>query len=223
MTRIMDLEGKKFGRLTVLKFDSVRNTNSYFHCICECGNQIVVAGCSLKQGQTKSCGCLHKEKTSKANSKHGHTSNYSRSPEYRSWRSMITRCEVPNLNCFENYGGRGIKVCDRWRHSFENFLEDMGKRPSLSYTLDRIDVNGNYEPSNCRWADNYQQAINKRLPKNNKTGVKGVYWSKRNQKFKAQISYKGTQVYLGTFENLDDAIKARKEAEIRYWGLAFND
>lgn len=217
MFKKMDLEGGKFGRLTVLNFDSIKNKNSYWLCACECGNQKVVAGGSLKNGISKSCGCLQRENTSKANFKHGHTSK--NSPEYRSWRSMITRCEDPNNNRFEKYGGRGIKVCERWRHSFENFLEDMGKRPGLSHSLDRIDVNGNYEPSNCRWADYSQQNINKRKQKNNKTGVRGVYRSKKDRKFKAQISYKCKQIHLGTFDTLEDAAKARREAEIKYWGF----
>ncbi|MBB6446493.1 AP2 domain-containing protein [Bacillus benzoevorans] len=217
MAKRMNLAGEIFGRLTVLEFDSMKDTNSYWRCKCECGNVTVVAGNSLKRGVSKSCGCLQKEKTSNANFKHGHTAK--NSPEYRSWRSMITRCEDESVNNYERYGGRGIKVCKRWRNSFESFLSDMGKRPTLSYTLDRIDVNGNYEPSNCRWADLTQQAINKRLQKNNNTGVRGVHWSKRERKFKAQIKYRGKFSHLGTFDTLEEAAKARKEAEIKYWGM----
>lgn len=91
--------------------------------------------------------------------KHGEAA--SRTPEYRSWRSMRTRCENPNHRAFHNYGGRGIKVCERWRE-YENFLADMGRRPSLDFTLDRIDPDGDYEPGNCRWADRKDQQSNRR-------------------------------------------------------------
>lgn len=223
MGKRMNLEGMKFGRLTVLEFESVRNKNSYFHCVCECGKRIVAAGNSLKTGNTKSCGCSKGELISQTHKKHGHASNHSTSPEYRAWNHMIARCENQNIYNYCDYGGRGIKVCERWRHSFENFLEDMGERPTSSHSLDRIDVNGNYEPSNCRWADSMLQAFNKRLPKNNTTGVKGVYWVKRKRKFSAEISYRKKHVHLGLFDTKEDATKARREAEIRYWGFALND
>ena len=93
--------------------------------------------------------------------KHG----MSYTPEHRVWRSMLTRCYNRNCACYSRYGGRGITVCDRWRHSFKNFFEDMGKRPSSSHSIDRIDVNGNYEPSNCRWVTQTVQSNNTRVNK----------------------------------------------------------
>lgn len=128
---------------------------------CFCGKEFICDISNIFKGNTKSCGCTKKEKISISNSKH----RLHNSPEYNSWVSMKSRCDNKNNIQFKDYGGRGIIVCERWKdkeRGFLNFLEDLGKRPSLDYSIDRVNVNGNYEPSNCRWATQIQQANNKR-------------------------------------------------------------
>jgi hypothetical protein len=155
--RVSDLSGMRFGRLlATLRGKTDKGGNVFWHCLCDCGNSIEVKGARLKSEETRSCGCFQKQRVSEVNGSHRKT----HSPEYRSWASMIARCENPKYHHFHRYGGRGIKICDNWRNSFENFLSDMGNRPSLSHTLDRINNDGNYEPANCRWATKLEQRHN---------------------------------------------------------------
>jgi hypothetical protein len=146
------------------------------------------------------------------NYKHGMTD----SREFNSWRSMIARCYSVNAEGYDRYGGRGIKVCDSWRNSFSDFYKDMGERLK-GMSLDRIDVNGNYEPSNCRWADNKTQNRNTRKAKNNTSGVRGVTYNKKSRKWRARISTDEGRIELGWFDLKEDAILARKRAELKYW------
>lgn len=158
MSKLIDMTGKKFGRLTVTSRGENRNSrkDSYWNCICDCGNEAIVSGYKLRTGHTQSCGCLHSEVCADMLRTHG----YSDTPTHVSWRSMIQRCTDPNSTSYPNYGGRGIAICERWL-TFENFLEDMGIRPD-DCTLDRIDANGNYEPNNCKWSTISEQNNNTR-------------------------------------------------------------
>lgn len=156
-----NLTGKRFGRLTVTGFAKRdRHGHASWFCNCSCGNNTIVHISNLASGHTQSCGCLMSEVIA-ARLRHGDTRE-KRTPEYRIWTSMIQRCINPNVRKYPNYGGRGIKVCDRWRYSYQNFLADIGRRPSSKFSIDRINNDGNYEPGNCHWATAKEQRANQR-------------------------------------------------------------
>jgi hypothetical protein len=163
--------GMKFNRLTIVKEVEPHRyptgiPRRRYLCKCECGNEINVLIHHLKKN-TKSCGCLRVEISKSligdlaSNFKHG----LRKTPEYEIWRAMKQRCLNPKHKSWKNYGGRGIKICDRWLNSVENFFEDMGKRPNSDYSIDRINNDGNYEPSNCKWATPTEQNNNRRIYK----------------------------------------------------------
>lgn len=167
----IDLTGQRFGRLLVLSVAGHeitpcrhgRRGQLRWSCVCDCGRDATVVGLRLRNGRTRSCGCLKVDPSTRTTT-HGATRRCNRlnsTPEYRSWRSMRARCEQPKHIGFHLYGGRGIRICERWT-SFENFLADMGPKPGPNFSLDRIDVDGNYEPSNCRWATPVEQSNNRR-------------------------------------------------------------
>ncbi len=159
------ITNQKFGRLTAIKWHSSNKFGlSKWECICDCGNNRVVLAGDLISGHTKSCGCFRREETKKLglkSQKHGHAKNGKITTEYLSWVAMKQRCLNPNVPFYDNYGGRGITICKRWL-KFENFIEDMGLKPNSTYSLDRIDVNGNYTLENCRWTSARNQLLNRR-------------------------------------------------------------
>ena len=163
MRTLIDLTGKKFGRLTVVGYSHKDSHGAcYWECVCKCGSPLIVRGQNLRSGHTQSCGCLQKERVAVANMTHG----LKGTRLYRIWIDMKGRCYNPKATCHKDYGGRGITVCDEWKDNFQAFYDwamPNGYRDDLS--IDRIDVNGNYEPSNCRWATASEQQKNKRKNK----------------------------------------------------------
>ena len=192
MGQYINLIGKKFGMLLVESDAGKRRGSLFVNCLCDCGKQTVVKKGHLKNGHTKSCGCKICTLP-----KHGmrHT------PEYRVWVGIRERCYKSYTASYPLYGGRGIKVCDRWLNSFENFFVDMGKKPTSKHSIERNDPDGDYEPSNCRWATSYEQS--------------------RNQRTNRWISFNGEKLILAdwatrfnvTSAAVSNMIKRKKESE----------
>lgn len=166
-----NIDGQRFGRLMVLsemeRDRSTTNRVRRFILKCDCGQHTIGRMDVLRRGDLRSCGCLKREVCtailrSYRRTRHGDNRKGKTAPEYICWRGMIQRCEYPPFNDYKYYGGRGVKVCERWRNSYENFLADMGRKPSPKHSIDRIDPSGNYEPGNCRWATASEQRLNRR-------------------------------------------------------------
>ncbi len=160
MTAMVDMTGRRFGRLTVIERDHSASGGPAWCCLCDCGNAASVRGKDLRRGMTESCGCLQRERSASAHRTHGEGRNGHRSAEYQIWAGMLSRCLYAGDTNFAKYGARGITVCDRWRYAC--FLADMGRRPTPKHSIDRIENNGNYEPGNCRWATASEQMRNTR-------------------------------------------------------------
>jgi len=218
MAKLKDITGMTFGQLTVLfKALSVGN-GAEWTCRCSCGKTVKVNGCRLRNGQTRSCGCLRKDALLLTNIKRRMaTDGRSKTREYHTWCGMKTRCYNETSDGYKNYGGRGITIDARWLESFDNFLADMGRAPTRRHTVGRIDNDGPYSPENCRWELPVQQSHNTRDRKGTATGVRGVYRIQNKPGYMASIGVGGKSKYLGYFLDLEEAKAARKEAEKKYW------
>lgn len=210
MGKFIDLTGEVINNITFIK-TAGRSTSNRIKWLarCYCGREFETTANQIKTGKTKSCGC--------AKNKHGG----SRTKLYRSWSDMKQRCYNPKAEKFPIYGGRGIKVCDEWENSFTKYQEwalSNGYREDEGLSIDRIDNDGNYEPSNCRWVDMLTQATNRRVPTNNTTGVEGVYWIKKVKKWRANLTVDWEVLFLGEYQSFVEAAKARQQAEIKYRG-----
>lgn len=160
MSRIIDMSGKKYGNLTAIKLVGYKasNNNAVWNFVCDCGNELNTEGYSVRTGKITTCKECGRKRTRAASLKHG----LSNTPEFRAWAEIKSRCLNTKSTSYKNYCGRVIKICDRWIDSFENFLADMGIKPTKDHSIDRINNQGNYEPDNCRWSTVLEQANNKR-------------------------------------------------------------
>lgn len=207
----MDLVGQRYGRRVVVSYAGKRGKHHYWNCLCDCGTMSAAATTSLRNTGRQSCGCLMRETSAELGRKsatHGQTVGGVWTPIYRCYRAMLARCDYPSQEHYDDYGGRGITVCDRWRFGhaelsgFDCFRMDMGEKPSRTHSLDRIDVNGNYEPSNCRWATKGEQARNTRISKVTDAMAEDIRRRHANGETKAAIAraYGLSRAYvLGAF------------------------
>lgn len=209
----ISMVGKTYQQWTVIDVGFRFATHRMVKAVCSCGTEKYVNKRALTTKHSHSCGCYSRARTSEVMSTHGMTE----SRPYRIWANMRTRCNNPNTEAFHNYGGRGITHQDSWE-SFDAFWADMGTTYVEGLELDRIDVNGNYEVANCRWVDGSLQAYNQRKNSNNKSGKTGVSFNKLGDTWVASININKQKIHLGNFNDKDDAIEARKQAEIKYYG-----
>lgn len=206
MPAFIDLTGKVFGRLTVVEQTKVEGRKGkHWLCDCSCGSKgILKRGDGMVSGKVQSCGCIASEIQSKRMAEYNKTNvthGMTQTKTYRVWVNMKVRCYDENSQYFHLYGGRGIKVCDRWFNSFEAFLEDMGEKPE-NLSISRIDTNMGYSKENCEWADRFTQSREVRKTTKPATSkFKGVSWSKASEKFEANLKYRGVRYYLGMSED----------------------
>mgnify|MGYP000617857982 CR=1 FL=1 len=205
--------GQKFNRLTITNVlkpnQKIGRRETIMVCKCDCGKVWKGPFYKLKSGHTKSCGCYQREWA--ADNARIHGKYYE--PEFQVWKDMIERCS--SIRFARWYGH--VVVCKKWKTSYDAFLKDVGRRPNKRYSIDRIDPAGNYEPGNVRWTTRSVQSRNTKNHCTNKTGTRGVSYSKQKLKFRAQISVANKSVHLGYFDKVEDAIVARLKGEKKHW------
>jgi len=208
-------EGQEFGFLKIISpyFEKTKYKHWKHLCICKCGKKTVQAGVHLSTGAVVSCGCFKDENTSNRLRKHGGTGTRT----YSIWKGIKQRCLNKKEPAYKNYGGRGITICSEWANNYEKFLSDMGAAPK-GMSIDRIDNDKGYFKENCRWADDYMQARNRRKKRGGSLPV-GVRLLPSGR-YASHICANYKSYYLGSFDALSDAAEARKEAERIYWGGA---
>lgn len=212
--------GEKYSRWTVVAASDKRR---YFECVCECGNTKSIRDDSLLNGQSGSCGCLAAEIHAASAVERFTTHGLSGSKVWTAHKDMVGRCYNPKFKNFKTYGALGVTVCDRWRGKggFMNFVEDMGL-PQEGDTLERESVQGNYEPLNCKWEPSLSiQGYNKRLLDRNSSGKTGVRRS--YNAWQAYINKDGQFYNLGRFVDFEDAVRARREGELKHYGFYQED
>jgi len=200
--------GEKFNRLTVLDASICVGRRYYADCKCDCGAAARVELSKLKTGHTKSCGCLQRELIAQKQTVHGHYYE----AEHQAWVNMQKRCtDARWAKWYAN-----ISVCPRWL-VYDNFLADVGRKPTPKHTLDRIDSTKNYTPENVRWAGRATQSRNTKNHETNISGARGVSWSEVKNKWRATIYVDNKQKHIGYFLTITDASSARQHAEDKYW------
>ena len=223
MPKKYDLTGQRFGRLTALYIVPNNNHHTRWHCVCDCGKTKDVLQQNLSNGHVRSCGCLLTESNSKKIaalnfSMNRESHNETRTRLYRIWVGIKSRCCRASSAGYRNYGGRGISVCDEWKDSFLAFKSwSIANGYNETLSIDRIDVNGDYSPANCRWATPSVQQFNKRKSERNTSGHVGVSWNKKQQRWVAYITKDKVLHYIGSFVSLDDAIAARAAAVLELY------
>ncbi|MGX0433104.1 AP2 domain-containing protein [Staphylococcus hominis] len=203
----MEIVGKTFNHLTVVEYAGKnKHKKKLYKCKCNnCGNEKIMVGTSVKNGYSKSCGCLIIQNQKR---KHGMAGT----PIYRKWKNIKGRCFNPNTSNYKWYGGRGITMCQKWKDDFSEFYKDVGNIPFEGAELDRIDNNGNYEPNNVRWVDHRTNSNNRRKY-HNKTGYTGVTYKPNSDKYQAQLYKNKKFIYLGLFDTPEEAYKAYLKAK----------
>ena len=214
MAKPKDETGNRYGRLIVTKEAGRDNHgNVLWKCKCRCGNIKTTSGRRLRLGSVKSCGCYRKEATAKAKTIHGHHGE----TIYYVWGNMKDRCLSKKNKSYKNYGGRGIKICKEWLEFLPFYEWAMSHGYQDNLTIERTDNSLGYSPDNCIFATQQEQSLNKRTYKNSKTGIAGINWKENIKKYAVRIGINNQRIHLGYFANIENAITARKEAELKYW------
>lgn len=206
---LTDMVGSIFGRLQVVDVYRSKGGRIKCKCVCSCGSSSEVSASDLRGGKTKSCGCLRKDNMTK----HG----MCKTRFYSIWSNIINRCKHESSPNYKYYGGRGITVCNEWL-TFENFKDDLFesynahvlKHGEKNTTIDRIDVDGNYELGNVTWATMQEQSVNKRIRTGNTSGHVGIGYVKRIKKWRARVTENSKEIHIGVFDTLEEAVKARE-------------